>query len=71
MTDEKCTSKFLELLRYVPYLKEEKEKINIFMNGLLVSFKDNIDFNEPISLEEAIRKLNHCYEKSKHKTQSR
>lgn len=27
MTDEEYTSKFLELLKYVPYLKEEKAKI--------------------------------------------
>ena len=27
MTDEEYTSIFLELLRYVPYLKEEKAKI--------------------------------------------
>jgi len=27
MTDDKYTCKFLELLRYVPYLKEEKANI--------------------------------------------
>lgn len=27
MTNEEYTSRFLELLRYVPYLKEEKMKI--------------------------------------------
>ena len=27
MTDEEYMTKFLELLRYVPYLKEEKAKI--------------------------------------------
>ena len=27
MTDEEYTSRFLELLRYVPYLKEEKAKV--------------------------------------------
>ena len=27
MTDDEYTNKFLELLRYVPYLKEEKAKV--------------------------------------------
>jgi len=27
MTDEEYTSRFLELLRYVPYLREEKAKV--------------------------------------------
>ena len=62
MTDEEYTSIFLELLRYVPYLKEEKAKIQRFISGLLIAFKDRIQFDEPRSLEEAIRKLKHCYE---------
>ena len=65
MTDEEYTSRFLELLRYVPYLKEDKAHIQRFINGLSIAFKDMIEFDESISLEEAIRKLKHCYEKSK------
>lgn len=30
MTDEEYTTKFLELLRYIMYLKDEKEKVEIF-----------------------------------------
>jgi len=54
MTDDEYISRFLELLRYVPYLEEEKSKIHRFDSGLPVSFKDRIDFDEPSSLEEAI-----------------
>lgn len=54
MTDEENTKRFLELLMYVPYLKEEKATIQRFINGLLVAFKDRIEFYEPTSLEEAI-----------------
>jgi len=71
MTDEEYTSRFLELLRYVPYLKEEKANIHRFVSGFHVAFKDVIEFNEPRSLEEAIKKLNHCYEKSKHKYETK
>ena len=47
--------------------KEEKENIQSFISQLPVAFKDQIEFDEPQSLEEAIRNLNHCYEKSKRK----
>jgi len=62
MTDEKYTNKFIELLRYVPYLKDDKVKIQIFISGFPLSFKDHIEFGEPQSLEEAITKMKHFYE---------
>lgn len=39
MIDEEYTSIFLELLRYVPYLGEEKAKVHIFISGFPVSYK--------------------------------
>ena len=62
MTDDEYTSKFWELLRYVPYLKEEKDKIQRFTSAFPMEFKDMIEFDEPRSLGEAIRKLKHFYE---------
>jgi len=50
MTDDEYTSKFFELLRYVPYLKEEKTKSQRFTSGLLMASKDRIEFDEPRSL---------------------
>ena len=47
MKDEEYISKFLELLRYVPYYKEEKAKIQRFTSVLLMRFKERIEFNEP------------------------
>jgi len=35
MTDEEYMTKFLELLRYVPYLKVEKTKVQRFINGII------------------------------------
>ena len=70
MTNEEYTRNFVELLRYVPYLKEEKAKIQRFISGLLVVFKDRIEIDEPRSLEEAIRNLKHCYEQFKHNIQT-
>ena len=54
MKNDEYTTKFLELLRYVPDLKEEKEKIQRHVNGLPKSFKDIIEFDEPKILEDAI-----------------
>lgn len=68
MKDDEYTSIFLELLRYVSYLKDEKVKIQRFISGLPKEFRDHIDFDEPQSFEEAIRKLKHCYEYLKHKS---
>ena len=67
MTDEEYITKFLDLLRYVPYLKDEKAKIQRFVNGFPLAFKYEIEFDEPQSLEEAIRKLKHYYQQSKRK----
>ena len=69
MIDEEYKNKFLELLRYVLYLKDEKAKVQIFFSGSPLTFKDHIEYDEPRSLEEAIGKLKHCYEKLKHKAE--
>lgn len=42
MTDEEYMTKFFELLRYVSFLKDEKEKVHRFVNGLPLAFKDRI-----------------------------
>jgi hypothetical protein len=58
---------FLELLRYVPYLKEEKARIHCFLIGLAQSYQDRIEFDEPKTLEDIIRKAKCCYDQSKHR----
>ena len=66
-TMEEYVNKFLELLRYVRYIKDEKVKVQHFMSGLPQSYKDKIEFYEPGTLEEAIRKAKYFYEQSKGK----
>ena len=70
-TNEEYTSIFLELLRQVPYLKDEKVKIQRFISGFPVAFRDMMEFNELISLEDSIWKLKHCFEKSKLKSETK
>jgi len=60
----RSTLKVMELLRYVPYLNEDNENIQRLISGLSIIFKDKIEFDEPRSFDEAIRKIKHFYEQS-------
>ena len=48
---DEYANKFLELLRYVRYIKDEKVKVQRFLSGLSQSYKDKIEFYEPRTLE--------------------
>ena len=64
---EEYVNEFLDLLRYVRYIEDDKLKIHHFLSGLPQAYKDIIEFYEPITLEVAIRKDMYCYEKRKGK----
>jgi hypothetical protein len=42
------------MIRYVPYIKDEKINMKRFNSGLYHSFQDIIDFDEPKTLEGTI-----------------
>ena len=65
MSMKELSSKFLSLLRYVPYIIDEKPKIQRFLSCFPTSLKDRIEFDNTKTLEEAMRKSNSCYELSK------
>jgi len=46
-THEEYMTNFLELLRYVPYLMDEKKKVQRFISGFPLTFKDIIEYDEP------------------------
>ena len=54
-------TKFVNLQRYVPYLKEEKAKVYRFISCLPPTYKENIEFEMPKNMDEAIRKAKMCY----------
>jgi len=56
------TTKFLEILRYVMYLKDDKTKVQQFVSGFPLAFRDQIEYDELRSLEKVIGKLKHFYE---------
>ena len=47
LTMEEYENKFLELLRYVRYIRDDKVKIQRFLNGLPQAYKDRSEFDEP------------------------
>ena len=71
MTMDEYVKKFLDLMRYVTCINEEKIKIQRFLSGLPYFYKDRIHYDEPKTLEIAIRKAKHMYEPSKGKTDFR
>ena len=64
MTMKDFNSKFLNLLRYVPYFVNEKPMVQWFLNCLPYHIKDRIEYDNPKTLEEAMRKANLCYEQN-------
>ena len=62
LTIEEYVNRFLDLLRYVPYIKVEKEKVQRFISGLPKKYQNIIEFDEPKTLEGTIRKARYCHE---------
>ena len=46
MTDKEYTTNFLELLRYVSYLEDEKAKVHRFVSGFPLAFINQIEYDE-------------------------
>jgi hypothetical protein len=49
-------------LRYVPYIKVEKAKVQRFISGLPKDYQKKIEFDEPKTLEDTILKETYCQE---------
>ena len=62
MTMDVFINKFLDLLHYVPYIKEEKVKIYQFLGCLPLSFWERIEFDMPKTLDTMLHKARLCYE---------
>eukprot|EP00253_Pinus_taeda_P012006 PITA_12006 len=55
-------NRFTSLLRYVPYIKEEKAKVQRFVSSLPAYIRERIEFDNPRTMDEAIRKARICYQ---------
>lgn len=56
ISDEYVTN-FLEMLRYVPYIKYAKTKIQRFISGFPMIFRDKSDLLEPQTMKDVIKKI--------------
>ena len=65
MSIEDLINKFLDLLQFVPYIKEEKVKVQRFLSCFPWYFKDKIEFDNPKTFDEALRKERLCFEQYK------
>ena len=63
-------NKFLCLLHYVPYIIDEKPKIQWFLGFLSIMFKERTTYDNLKMLEEAMRKENFGYDQNKNKREN-
>jgi len=66
-TMDEFVTKFTSLLRYVPYIREEKAKVQRFISSLPQAMRERIEFDNPKSMDEAIRKARICFQQNKQK----
>eukprot|EP00253_Pinus_taeda_P018132 PITA_18132 len=66
-TMDEFITRFTSLLRYVPYIREEKAKVQRFVSSLPPYMEERIEFDNPKSMDEVIRKARLCYQQSKQK----
>jgi hypothetical protein len=62
MTMDEYETRFLEMLRYVDFIKDEQVKIQRFLSVLPSIFNDNIHYDDPKKLEETIRRAKCLYD---------
>jgi hypothetical protein len=53
---------FLDLLKYVPFIKDEQVKIQRYLSRLTSFISDKIQYDDPKMLEETIRRDKCLYE---------
>eukprot|EP00253_Pinus_taeda_P024447 PITA_24447 len=66
-TMDEFITRFTSLLRYVPYIREEKAKVQRFVSSLPPYMRERIEFDNPKSMDEVIRKATICYQQGKQK----
>jgi hypothetical protein len=65
MTMDEYEIKFLELISYMSFIKDEKVKIKRFLDELTSFHEVKIQFDEPMDLEEDIRKAKYMYQQNR------
>jgi hypothetical protein len=67
MTIDEYERRFLELLKYVPFIKDRIVKIQRYLSGLPSSISDKIQYDDPKTMEETLRREKCLYDQQKEK----
>ena len=67
MTMDEYITNFTSLLRYLPYVREEKAKVQRFLSTFPTHMKERIEFINPRTMDKEIRKARMCYQQSNKK----
>ena len=62
MTMDAFINRFLDRLHYVPYIKDEKVKIQQLLGCLPPNFREKIELDVPKNLDTTLHKARICYE---------
>ena len=65
MTMDSFINRFLDMLHYVLYIKDEKVKIHQFLGCLPPNFQERNEFDMPKTLDTTLYKDRLCYEHGK------
>jgi hypothetical protein len=65
MIMDEYEKRLFKLLKYVDFIKYEKVKIERFVSGLSSFYNDKIEYDNPNTLEETIRRERYIYEQSR------
>ena len=62
MKMDEYITKFTSLLRYIPYLRDEKAKDQQCLSSFPTHMNERIEFVNPKTMDEEIRKERMCYQ---------
>jgi hypothetical protein len=65
MTIDEYERRFLELLKYVSFIKDETVKIQRYLSGFPSFISEKIQYDDPKTLEETIRRAKCLYDQQK------
>jgi hypothetical protein len=65
MTIDEYERKFLELLTYVSFIKDETVKIQRYLSGIPSFISDKIQYDDPKTLDKTIRQAKFLYDQNK------
>jgi hypothetical protein len=65
MTIDGYERTFLELLKYVSFIKDGQVKIQRYLSGMSSFISDKIQYDDPKTLEETIRRDKFLYDEHK------